>query len=141
MVKHVPKDISHFGKRLIKIEDLPKDSSHRYKLHFEDETTHDTDVVLGCDGIHSKVRDHINVSNSQNPAALQWSGTWAYRGLIPTQKFKNAVGGEKGEYYAKTPQMFVGKDRHILIFPIDKFETVNAVAFTTDRSQWPKRPS
>lgn len=62
-------------------------------------------------------------------------------GLIPTDKFVKAVGGRMGEYYAKTPQMFLGKDTHILIFPIDKFDTVNVVAFKTDRSQWPKRPS
>lgn len=46
-----------------------------------------------------------------------------------------------GAHYAETPQMFLGKDTHILTFPIDHFETVNVVAFTTDRSQWPKRPS
>jgi salicylate hydroxylase len=46
-----------------------------------------------------------------------------------------------GAHYAETPQMFLGKNTHILTFPIDKFETINVVAFTTDRDLWPKRPS
>jgi hypothetical protein len=37
--------------------------------------------------------------------------------------------------------MFCSEDRHILIFPIDKNETVNLVAFHTDRSLFPQRPS
>jgi len=62
-------------------------------------------------------------------------------GLIPREKLKNAVGGKMGAHYAETPQMFLGKNTHILTFPIDKFETINVVAFTTDRNEWPKRPS
>lgn len=61
-------------------------------------------------------------------------------GLIPKAKFVEAV-GEKGQHYADVPQMFCGKDTHILLFPIDKNETVNVVAFHTDRSLFPQRPS
>lgn len=87
MVKHVPKEISHFGKRLSKIEDLPSDSPHRLKLIFEDESTFETDVVLGCDGIHSKVRGYLDSNKSgagakEGSATLQWSGSWAFRGAL-----------------------------------------------------------
>lgn len=135
MVEHVPKHISHFGKRLRHIERLSIGSHRSVRMHFEDETTFDTDVVIGYDGIHSKVREYILGTKPE----LQWSGTWAYRGLIPTKRFIEAVGPQKGEFYARTPQMFLGKDTHVLIFPIDHHDTVNVVAFNTDRSQWPQR--
>ncbi|KAF8752083.1 FAD binding domain [Rhizoctonia solani] len=126
MVKHVPKSISHFGKRL-------------------DGSSHDTDLVIGYDGIHSKVREYLQsakriANTGSGKAELQWSGSWAWRGMIPTEKFLKGVPTKMGEHYSKIPQMFLGKDRHILIFPINKFSTINVVAFATDRSQWPDRP-
>lgn len=136
MVKHIDEKMSHFGKRLTKIEQIQQPAERLQRLHFDDGSTFDTDVVIGYDGIHSKVRKHV----IGRDAKLQWSGTWAYRGLIPTKQFIEAVGQEKGEFYAKTPQMFLGKDTHVLIFPIDQHETVNLVAFSTDRSKWPQRP-
>lgn len=167
LVKHVPNEIAHFGKRLARIEEGTGANNARTTLHFEDGTSHETDVVIGYDGIHSKARSHLDKVRGRKESKLQWSGSWAYRGehertplslslsfavflsasdpcpsgLIPTQKFIDAVGGEMGKYYAETPQMFLAEDNHILIFPIDKNETVNVVAFSTDRSKWPERPS
>ena len=85
MVKHVPKRISHFGKRLAKIENLGPDSTRTLRLEFEDGSSHETDVVIGCDGIHSKVRGFLDECKSgaaakDGAATLQWSGSWAYRG-------------------------------------------------------------
>lgn len=39
-----------------------------------------------------------------------------------------------GEEQATHPQMYLGKDSHILIFPIQQNTSVNVVAFATDRS-------
>ncbi|KAF8684935.1 FAD binding domain [Rhizoctonia solani] len=145
MVKHVPKSISHFGKRLVSIEKLSHGSGKNVRLHFQDGSSHDTDLVIGYDGIHSKVREYLQsakriANTGSGKAELQWSGSWAWRGMIPTEKFLKGVPTKMGEHYSKIPQMFLGKDRHILIFPINKFSTINVVAFATDRSQWPDRP-
>ncbi|CAE6382352.1 unnamed protein product [Rhizoctonia solani] len=145
MVKHVPKSISHFGKRLVSIEKLACGEGKNLRLHFEDGSSHDTDLVIGYDGIHSKVREHLEgvkrIANTESGASkLQWSGSWAWRGMIPTDKFLEGVPTKMGVHYSKTPQMFLGKDRHILIFPINNFRTINVVAFATDRSKWPERP-
>ncbi|CAE6435092.1 unnamed protein product [Rhizoctonia solani] len=145
MVKHIPESISHFGKRLSSIEKLVRSGGKNLRLHFEDGSSHDTDLVIGYDGIHSKVREHLEgvkrIANTESGASkLQWSGSWAWRGMIPTDKFLEGVPTKMGEHYSKTPQMFLGKDRHILIFPINNFRTINVVAFATDRSQWPERP-
>ncbi|CAE7112512.1 unnamed protein product [Rhizoctonia solani] len=145
MVKHIPKSVSHFGKRLVTIEKLARSGGKNLRLHFEDGSSHDTDLVIGYDGIHSKVREYLGgvkrIANTESGASqLEWSGSWAWRGMIPTDKFLQSVPTKLGEHYSKTPQMFLGKDRHILIFPINNFRTINLVAFSTDRSGWPKRP-
>lgn len=154
IVRYLPSDVVHFGKRFERVEELPRGETRRYRMYFSDGSTHDTDVVLGCDGVHSNVRkiirgsrvgtqasDVVVDSGSQAASDLMWSGTWAYRGLIPREKFFAEMGEEKGRLYGLTPQMFLGKDRHILTFPIDDAQTINVVAFTTDRSRWPKRAS
>ena len=138
-IEKIPKEICSFGKRVKSIE-----QHDRVKLTFEDGSTHETDLVIGCDGIHSRVRGALD-PNTAGPSAvagsdsLVWSGTWAYRGLIPRETFVAALGKEKGEFYADTAQMMLAKDSHILIFPIQGGKTVNIVAMVTDRTQWPQR--
>lgn len=88
--------------------------------------------------VHPDKNNHIAEIHDTEPKLI-WSGTWAYRGLIPTDKWMSALGEEKGKLYGLTPQMFLGKDGHLLTFPIDFGKTINVVAFTTDRSHWPER--
>ncbi|KAJ9475083.1 Salicylate hydroxylase [Pseudozyma hubeiensis] len=142
-IKKIPSEICNFGKRLKSLEQ-PSSADGKVKLTFEDGTTHETDLVIGCDGIHSRVRGALDPSTAGPSAvagsdSLVWSGTWAYRGLIPRQRFVEAVGKEKGDFYADTAQMLLAKDSHVLIFPIHGGKTVNLVAFKTDRSRWPER--
>lgn len=152
-IKRVPERICRFGKRLKSIHqpaEEPADADDgqqtQVELVFEDGSSHFTDLVIGCDGIHSSVRGALDVEKSGPSAVagsdkLQWSGTWAYRGLIPRETFIKAVGSQRGEYYAQNAQMFLHRDSHILIFPIQGGKTINIVAFTTDRSHWPERPT
>ncbi|CDU25760.1 probable Salicylate hydroxylase [Sporisorium scitamineum] len=142
-VKKVPKEICQFGKRL-KTVHHPATPQGKVKIDFEDGTSHEADLVIGCDGIHSRVRGALDPATAGPSAvagsdALVWSGTWAYRGLIPRERFAEALGKEKGEFYADTAQMMLAKDSHILIFPIQGGKTVNLVAFKTDRTRWPQR--
>ncbi|TKY86478.1 hypothetical protein EX895_004627 [Sporisorium graminicola] len=144
-IKKVPREICQFGKRLKTVHHPPADAPDaKVKIDFEDGTSHEADLVIGCDGIHSRVRGALDAATAGPSAvagsdALVWSGTWAYRGLIPRERFVDALGKEKGEFYADTAQMMLAKDSHILIFPVQGGKTVNLVAFKTDRSQWPKR--
>jgi salicylate hydroxylase len=128
MARHLPRENCHFGKRLQSIST----NNGQARLMFADGTWHDTDVVIGFDGIHSRVRAHVDeVKGTQS--TLQWNGNWIYRGLVPREKFVSAF-KEQGEHYAKVPQMFCGKDRRIVSYPIDKKETINVVAMYTDGS-------
>ena len=170
LVKRIPTHLAHFSKRLERLHQ--NQETGKVDLLFKDGSMHSTDLVVGSDGIHSAVRGALDPTKSGPSAkagseALKWSGSWAYRGLVPKQQFIDAVGGEMGPYYAEVSQMFLGTDRvspshcpssdktgngklncdsrtdptqHILTFPIQGGETVNIVAFRTDRSQWPSRP-
>ncbi|SOV05150.1 probable Salicylate hydroxylase [Ustilago sp. UG-2017a] len=149
-IQRIPPEICSFGKRFKSIEqpdpsvDVDEEEEKKVKLSFEDGSTYEADLVIGCDGIHSRVRGWLDPKTAGPSAvagsdSLVWSGTWAYRGLIPRERFVAAVGKEKGEFYANTAQMMLAKDSHILIFPIQGGKTVNLVAMVTDRTRWPER--
>lgn len=92
----------HFSKRLVTYS-LPRDasSSDPIVLHFQDGTSSKCDILVGADGIHSIVRqnlltfasseleqgeaDKVRLRNKIEPL---WSGTIAYRALIPSEKLR-----------------------------------------------------
>lgn len=55
-------------------------ASGRYLLDFEDGTTHETDLVIGADGIRSTVRGYVVGDTQPN---LVFTNFAAYRGLVP----------------------------------------------------------
>ena len=74
----------------------------------------------GCDGVKSKTR-HI-VLGEDNPATHpQFTGVSAYRGLIPMDDAAKLMGDD----LARNSQMFLGKNGHILTFPIEHGATMN----------------
>jgi salicylate hydroxylase len=56
-------------------------TSGGYKLHFEDGSTHETDLVIGADGVKSNIRRSLVDSSQSNN--LVFANTAAYRGLVP----------------------------------------------------------
>lgn len=106
------------------------------KIVFEDAEIFECDYVIGADGIHSKVRNHVLASHDLAAVKPQFSGTWAYRGIIKYADFKHAITALGHDLeLADVPQMLLGKDKHILTFPIRKGEEINIVAFKSDRNQ------
>ena len=100
MVKLIPKKIAKFGKRL---EDITTKSDGRLELRFMDGSRAEADVVIGCDGIKSKVRQLIVGAN--DPAAYPtYTHKYAYRGLVPMDKAIEVIGEER----AKNSCMHVG---------------------------------
>ncbi len=122
----------HFNKRVQKIE-AHKDE---VTITFTDAQQANFDYVIGCDGIHSVIRNYVLDSHQLPRIEPQFSGTWAYRGIIKFQDFKKTIEkmGSNIEI-ADIPQMFLGKDKHILTFPIRQGEEINIVAFKSDRDQ------
>jgi salicylate hydroxylase len=124
----IPKNVAHFGKRLMGLEQV---ESGKIQLTFEDETTAQADAVVGCDGVRSRVRQ-ILLDKKSPLEDLMFSGKYAYRGLIPMNKAKEAL----GDYLAGNSQMYLGPEGHILTYPIDHGRVMNVIAFKNQCTPW-----
>lgn len=104
LVKLVPEEVARFGKRVEKVEE----KGDKLQMTFQDGTIAEADAVIGCDGVKSKAR-HI-VLGENHPATLpQFTGKYAYRGLIPMEKAAQVVGDE----LARNSQMYLGHHGHV----------------------------
>ena len=126
----LPPQIAHFNKRLVGI-DQPDGEGKPMTMHFRDGTTAETDAIIGADGIHSYVRSYI-LGKDHPCVPPQFTGTVAYRGLVPMNKVREMIGDE----FAENSQMWMGPDRVIMTYPIDHYETVNIVFIDTARESW-----
>lgn len=132
LIPLVPKQNVHFNKRVGDIEA----TENQVFVQFMDGERIECDYVIGCDGIHSVVRNHILDSHQMSRVNPEFSGTWAYRGIIKFEDFKQAIQQLDNDFeLAEVPQMLLGKDKHILTFPIRQGEEINIVAFKSDRTQ------
>ncbi|KAK5135208.1 hypothetical protein LTR08_005457 [Meristemomyces frigidus] len=95
-----------------------EDAGSSVRVHFADSTTAEADLVIACDGIHSVVRDTFIVDKPV------FSGTIAYRGVIPIASLSNWP-------FPSYSVAWLAKHRHLLVFPISKNEQLNIVAFVT----------
>ena len=77
---------THFHKRLESISQSETLGRTVSKLHFQDGTTFEADLVLGTDGIWSSTRAAV----AGNLAKPVWTNTVAYRALIPSELVKEA---------------------------------------------------
>lgn len=127
-VRLVPNEICHFGKRLTELEEL---ESGKIKLHFNDNTTAEADCVIGADGIHSVIRRYL--LGDHDPAVEPvFTGSVAYRGLIPMEKAAGAI----GERYAENSFVWCGHGGCVMTYPIDAGATMNIVAINSSYENW-----
>ncbi len=83
-------------------------------VSFANGATATADVVIGADGIHSVLQGFVVA-----PAEPTFSGVVAYRGLVP----------RLAEFPDATMRMWVGENRHFLVFPVRAGELLNYVGF------------
>ncbi|KAF7361699.1 RNA helicase [Mycena venus] len=134
-VDNLPEGIAHFGKRLVSYE---KQASGEIYLAFADGTNAVCDLLVGCDGIKSVVRAQMlraKAAEESQPELLEliepkWTGTYAYRGLIPSTNLPS-VDGVRHRTLA-TPMMYCGQDKHIVAYSISQGNVVNFVAFASE---------
>ncbi|KAH9929144.1 uncharacterized protein B0H18DRAFT_997735 [Fomitopsis serialis] len=139
--KHIP-DSCHiyFDKRLESYTKLPTGD---FRLAFKDGTQATHDLVVGCDGVRSTVRallyrslaeqaeragEQPKASEYASKADPVWSGNIAYRGLAPRAVLEEAV----PNHPAFAGGVFLlGKDKHIILYPIAQGKFVNVVALVS----------
>lgn len=133
LVKLVPKEIAHFGKRLEQIIDNGEEG---VTLHFKDGTTVKANAVIGVDGVHSPTRKYL-LGADHSATSPQFTHTVAYRGLIPMEDAKQAIGAE----YAENSMIWANQDNLVMTYPISFGKIMNVVAIqagveTWDHSEW-----
>jgi salicylate hydroxylase len=92
------------------------------RVTFENGAETEADIVVGCDGIHSEMRPHVFP-----PSTPVFSGTVAYRGLVPHASVS--------DWPNDAWQMWLGRGKHFLVFPVRAGELINFVGFVPADAQ------
>ena len=123
LVSLIPEGTATFGKKVEEIEE----TIEGVLLKFADGTTARATAAIGCDGVKSRTRTIVLGEDAEH-CKPQFTGKYAYRGLIPMDIAAKAIGDE----LALNSQMHWGYNGHLLTFPIEKGKTMNVVAFRTE---------
>jgi salicylate hydroxylase len=86
------------------------------RISFANGATAEADVVIAADGIHSELRRYVFASSQP-----VFSGSVAYRGLVPHERVP--------DWPTDRWQMWLGKGRHFLAFPVRAGKLINYVGF------------
>jgi salicylate hydroxylase len=86
------------------------------RLTFINGATAEADIVIAADGIHSELRPHVFP-----PSQPIFHGSVAYRGLVAHERLP--------DWPTDRWQMWLGKGRHFLTFPVRAGQLINYVGF------------
>src|SRR3954463_8395262 len=108
----LPAGVVHPGHRCVKFEQ--DDGAAR--ASFANGAVAEADIVIAADGIHSELRPHVFPPST--PVA---AGSVAYRGLVPHERVS--------DWPTDRWQMWLGKGKHFLAFPVRAGKLINYVGF------------
>lgn len=138
--KLVPKEKIRFNKTVEAVlepgdEEYDSNAGGKVLVKFTDGTVERVDLVIGCDGIRSRLRNHIStrLSPSGHPAKASYTRKFCYRALIPMPLAVAAV----GQYRASTRFMYNGPGAHIITYPVGNNSVLNMLAVISDSNEWP----
>ncbi|KAJ3823321.1 hypothetical protein F5880DRAFT_1612993 [Lentinula raphanica] len=116
----------HTSKALVDYTVNTEDDRSTITLHFADNTTAETDVLVGADGVYSATRQTMFHGLAKETgdddytryARARFSGTLAYRGPVPSDKL-----GEKhpGHMALKRMRAWCGKNQHVITHPLGRY--------------------
>jgi salicylate hydroxylase len=114
MAAMLPEGSAKFGKRLLKYND--DEESGKVVLHFDDGSTAEADVLLGCDGIHSATRKVM--LGADHPASRAgFSHTVTYRTMVPIDVGIAALGSK----VAHNACNHLGPNADLLVYPVRRY--------------------
>lgn len=108
----LPEGTLHTGHRCSAFEQDGK----KARVSFSNGASAEADVVIAADGIHSELRPYVFALS--DPV---FSGSVAYRGLMPHERVP--------DWPIERWQMWLGKGRHFLAFPVRAGKLINYVGF------------
>jgi salicylate hydroxylase len=108
----LPGGIVHCGHRCTGFAE----AGGRVRLTFANGATAEADLAVAADGIHSALRPFVTPSSTP-----VFSGSVAYRGTVPHEKVPH--------WPTNAWQMWLGKGKHFLVFPLRAGKIINYVGF------------
>lgn len=108
-----------FGKELVEIYE-----EERPRLTFSDGTEVQADLVIGADGVESKVRSLIF-----KDANASYSGYFAWRGLINAETVSSAP------ELSDRLSVWIGEGRHLIAYPLCQGKLINLVG-VSESPEW-----
>jgi salicylate hydroxylase len=118
-VRREKADAIHLGARCAGFTE----SAHEVTVRFDDGTTRTADILIGADGIHSKMRQALF-----GPDKAKFSGFMAWRALIPTANLPASILRDGGAFW-------VGPGAHVVHYPIRHGALINFIGIV-ERSDW-----
>jgi salicylate hydroxylase len=108
----LPPGIVHTGYRCTGFEQ----DGNRAHVSFANGAAVEADIIVGADGIHSELRPYV-----YPPSDPVFSGSVAYRGIVPHTLVPH--------WPTNAWQMWLGKGKHFLTFPVRAGKLINYVGF------------
>jgi salicylate hydroxylase len=93
------------------------------KAHFSEGQSQRGDVLIGADGVHSRIRDQLIGVDRPH-----FTGCVAWRGLVPAERLP-------AKYLRPVGVNWIGRGGHIVTYPIRRREILNFVGIV-ERSNW-----
>jgi salicylate hydroxylase len=112
-------DAIHLGRRCIGVSQ----DSGRAEVAFEDGGRVAAGIVIGADGIHSRVRASLFGADK-----AEFTGCIAWRGLVPFERLPPSVSRTSGTNW-------LGPHAHMLHYPVRRGELLNVVGMV-ERQDW-----
>lgn len=124
LVSLIPPGIANFGKRLVDLDE----TADGVELQFEGGTAATADVVVGCDGIKSRVKQSIIPPEEYQHVLPRYSGMYGYRAVLDMDTMVQAV----GDHRARVSTMYIGKGAYGISYPIMRAQKVNVGLYKFD---------
>lgn len=112
LTDNLPNGVVSTGRQCV---DFRQDTDHAI-VEFADGEHAEADLVVAADGIHSVLQRHV-----VEPSDPVFSGSIAYRGVIPAERVPN--------YPGTVSTMWMGAGKHFLVFTLRGGQLINFVGF------------
>lgn len=117
--KALPSDCLEVGRRCVDLKEI----GERVEIHFDNGTSATADIVVGADGIHSRVRNIL--LGNESP---RFTGNIAFRGLVPVERLAHLK-------LNRTCTMWMGPRGHFIHYFVTAGKLLNVV-FLRDETAW-----
>ena len=113
----LPKERLHANKKLVSVKH-PTASKDLYVLTFEDGSSYTAHAIVGCDGIHSLVRE-IVLEDHPDLVAPEFAGYWDSRSSTTPQEAVKRFGTDLFDPLTTTEVALTGQGAFMLFCPSD----------------------